>query len=103
MKLEKFECEICFTCSVSLHFHHIVSRKSIGTSNKPDNIAILCPSCHTKVHDGSIKIIGVYPSTHPPNNRTLIYETNGVANVEGIITPYVESKPKAMKVRKDHE
>ena len=44
-----------------------------------------------------LKIIGVYPSTKLPNKRTLIYELDGVKNLD-IDVPYVQFKNKSFKI-----
>jgi len=100
-KLIKNKCEI-ESCPVTdpklLHFHHIIERTEINTTNDPFNLAILCANCHGLTHSGRLKIIGVYPSTQLPNKRTLIYELDGKRNIEGIDKPYVEFKNKSFKV-----
>jgi len=101
MKLVKDKCEIescCETDSAALHLHHIIERTIVTSTNHPFNLAILCSNCHAKVHSGKIKIIGVYPSTNPPNGRTLIYSVDGNANVPGIDKPYVEFSGKSFKI-----
>lgn len=105
-KLIKNKCEI-ESCGVddvnALHFHHIIERTQVNTTNHPFNIAILCAVHHELVHSGRLKIIGVYPSTLPPNGRTLIYELDGKRNIEGIDKPYVEFKNKSFKIRSKYE
>lgn len=85
MKLIKDKCEI-EECEIqdkeALHFHHIIERTNIKTNNKPYNIAILCSVHHNLVHSGKLKIIGTYPSTKLPNKRILIYELNGIKNID---------------------
>lgn len=100
-KLIKNKCEIeeCGESDVSaLHLHHIIDRVLVNSSNHPFNLAIVCSNCHNKIHAGKIKIIGVFPSTAPPNGRTLVYSVNGTINVPGIEKPYVEFKPKSFKI-----
>lgn len=100
-KLIKNKCEIegCeVTDKDALHFHHIIERTQINTTNNPFNLAILCAVHHELTHSGRLKIIGVYPSTCPPNGRTLVYELDGKKNIEGIDTPYVEFKNKSFKI-----
>ena len=71
----KKQCEICGEKdSKILHRHHIIPRCDDRCSNKDSNIAILCPNCHTKVHEGDIIIIGVYQST---NNLKLMWFKKG--------------------------
>lgn len=100
-KLIKNKCEIedCNENSPeALHLHHIIERTIVTSSNHPFNLAILCSNCHAKVHSGKIQIVGVYPSTLPPNGRTLIYSVDGKPNVPGIEKPYVEFKGKSYKI-----
>lgn len=100
-KLQKIRCEIegCgVTQKAALHFHHIIERKILGTSNDPFNIGVLCANHHELTHDGNtLKIIGVYPSTGE-QGRTLIYELNGVSNVPGVTEAYFKPTPIAMKI-----
>lgn len=100
-KLVKEKCEIN-GCDVNdkdaLHFHHIIERTQVSTTNHPFNIAIICANHHELTHSGRLKIIGVYPSTELPNRRTLIYELDGKKNLEGIDTPYVHFKNKSFKI-----
>lgn len=100
-KLIKNCCEIegCeVTDSEALHFHHIIERTKVNTTNHPFNLAIICATHHELVHANKLKIIGVYPSTNPPNGRTLIYELNGKKNIEGIDEPYVKFENKSYKI-----
>lgn len=100
-KLIKEKCEI-ETCTVTdpnlLHLHHIVERTEINTTNNPFNLAILCANCHALTHSGRLKIVGVYPSTRLPNARTLVYELDGKANIEGIKKPYANFENKSYKL-----
>lgn len=100
-KLIKSKCEI-ETCNETdekvLHLHHIIERTELNTNNHPFNLAILCSNCHNKVHAGKIKLIGIYPSTKPPNNRVLVYEMDGKKNVENIDLPYLTFKNKEYKI-----
>lgn len=70
----------------------------VNTSNHPFNLAILCANHHEMTHSGRLKIIGVFPATLPPNGRALIYELDGVRNIDGIDEPYYVSKNKSMKI-----
>ena len=71
----KFEIESCFVDDANaLHFHHIIERTKVNTTNHPFNIAILCAVHHELVHSGRLKIIGVYPSPQLPIQRTLVYK-----------------------------
>ena len=100
-KLIKNKCEI-ESCNVTdpnlLHFHHIIERTELNTSNHPDNLAILCSNCHNLVHSGRLKIIGVFPSTRLPNKRVLVYELDGKRNIEDIDEPNVKFQPKSFKI-----
>jgi hypothetical protein len=105
MKLIKNKCEIesCdITAPEALHFHHIIERTEENTTNHPFNIAILCAVHHEFVHSGKLKIIGVYPSTKLPNKRTLIYELNGIKNVD-IDSVYTVFKNKSLKLNGSKE
>jgi len=97
-KLHKEFCEIegCDAPKETLHWHHIVERTEINTSNNPMNLAVICSNCHTLVHAGVIEIIGVYPSTKK-YGRILVYKKNGVSNVD-IDKPYFVHRPKSMKL-----
>ncbi len=60
----KIKCEICgLNDSSILHRHHIIPRRDKRSTNSDNNLAILCPNCHSKVHTGELIIIGVYQST----------------------------------------
>ena len=100
-KLIKNKCEI-ESCNVDdpklLELHHIIERTEENTTNNNFNLAILCANCHAMTHTGRLKIIGVYPSTLPPNGRTLVYELDGKKNIEGIDKPYAEFKNKSFKL-----
>lgn len=58
MKLIKNKCEI-ESCNVTdecaLHFHHIIERVKVTSTNSIWNTAILCASCHEKTHSRAIK------------------------------------------------
>jgi len=60
----KKKCDICGLDKKSiLHRHHIIPRQDPRSTNKDDNLAILCPNCHSFVHSGKYIIIGLYYST----------------------------------------
>lgn len=99
-KLIKNKCEI-ESCLIKdpllLELHHILPRTDEHTNNNNLNLAILC-CCHHKLLDGgSLKIIGVFPSTKEPNFRTLVYELDGKKNID-IDKPYIEFKNKSFKI-----
>jgi len=99
-KLIKNKCEIT-GCNESfedsLHLHHIIEKTKIESSNNIWNLAILCANHHEYVHSGRLIIFGVIPSTTPPNNRILIYELDGVKNLD-IEIPTFKLKNKSMKI-----
>lgn len=60
----KKNCEICGLENIAiLHRHHVIPRQDPRSTNGDNNIAILCPNCHYKVHTGELIIIGVYRTT----------------------------------------
>jgi len=99
-KLIKDKCEV-ENCDIIdpnlLELHHILERTEVNTTNHDYNLAILCCLHHAMVGT-RLKIIGVYPSTKLPNGRTLIYELDGIRNIEGIDKPLIEFKPKSFKL-----
>lgn len=103
-KLEKFECEVCGERNVKiLDKHHIIPRTDPRCTNHNQNIAVLCKNCHGKTHTGSLDIIGIFPSTKPPNGRTLVYKLNGVKNIDIDPSYYSPPLPKEDKVPYDYE
>jgi 5-methylcytosine-specific restriction endonuclease McrA len=48
-------CSICGWDEASLDLHHIIEQKN-GGSDSPDNLIVLCPNCHRKVHCGVILV-----------------------------------------------
>jgi hypothetical protein len=99
-KLIKNKCEI-ESCNVNdsnlLHLHHIIERTELNTTNHNFNLAILCANFHSLTHSGKLKIIGVYPSTQLPNQRTLVYELNGKRNID-LDMSYINFKNKSFKI-----
>jgi len=60
----KIRCEICaLEKKAILHRHHIIPRQDCRSTNNDNNLAVLCPNCHSCVHTGEIIIIGVYHTT----------------------------------------
>lgn len=60
----KIKCEICgLTQKTILHRHHIIPRADPRSTNSDNNLAILCPNCHSSVHAGDIIIIGLYETS----------------------------------------
>lgn len=102
-KIIKNKCEI-ETCNITdskiLHLHHIIERTEINTSNDYYNLAILCPNHHAMTHSGKLEIIGIFPSTKPPNNRILVYKLDGYKNID-IDEPYLIFKNKSYKLYGD--
>jgi hypothetical protein len=98
-KLKYIVCEICGENNIStLHKHHIVPRTDVNSDNSWGNLAVLCSNCHNKIHHGTLKIIGVYPSTKLPYKRTVIFEDNGISNVPQITEPYYVPKAPSMRI-----
>lgn len=99
-KLIKNKCEV-ESCNITdesvLELHHHIPRTAANTSNHPLNLCILCPTHHKFIDNGRLKIIGIYPSTNPPNGRTMIYELDGVKNID-INHPYIEFTNKSFKL-----
>lgn len=60
----KTHCEVCNMEKKSiLHRHHIIPRTDPRSTNSDNNLACLCPNCHSLVHSGDIIIIGLYQTT----------------------------------------
>lgn len=98
-KRPKIHCEVCGEKNQKiLHRHHIVERTEIDTSNDDFNCAIVCANCHTKIHTGTLEIIGVFPGTRPPTGRILVYKLDGICNVPSLkdAEPYYSPKAKSM-------
>lgn len=99
-KLIKNKCEI-ESCNIIdpdlLELHHHIPRTDINTTNNNFNLCILCCNHHKMIDSGKLKIIGIFPSTKLPNKRTLVYELDGVKNVD-IDQPYFEFKNKSYKI-----
>jgi hypothetical protein len=98
VKLVKNKCEIeCCNEVLNLEFHHIIPRTDPLCTNKPENIAILCPVHHALTHSGQLILLGVFPATKPPNNRILVYSLYGNKNID-IDIQYYNIKPKTYKI-----
>ena len=94
-KRPKIECEVCGeNDNHTLQRHHIVERTEINTSNHDFNLAVLCGNCHSKVHAGSLEIIGVWPGTRPPTGRILVFKLDGVCNFPSLENENPPYKPK---------
>lgn len=62
---QKKQCEICHIKKKSiLHRHHIIPKQDSRSTDYDNNLAILCPNCHSLVHTGEFIIIGVYYTTN---------------------------------------
>jgi len=71
MVLTKVPCEICSLADLRIiHRHHIIPRVDSRCHNGINNLACLCPNCHSLVHAGEIVILGVYLST---SGRCLVW------------------------------
>ena len=100
-KRPKIECEICGEKDVAvLDRHHIVERTEVNSNNDDFNLCVICSSCHRKVHNKSIKIIGVFPGTKPPTGRILVYIKDRVCNIPGMenAEPYYVPKLESIKL-----
>jgi len=95
---KKIKCEVCDDDRSGLLEHHHVVPRAEGGDDNYWNVAVVCSSCHSRHHHrhGSLKIIGIYPSTEPVMGRTVIYEEDGV-NAFGITEPYYTPQPKSVK------
>jgi hypothetical protein len=97
-KRPKIECEVCGEKDTDiLERHHIIPRTDLECTNDDFNLAVLCRNCHGKLHAGNLKIIGVFPGTKPPSGRILVYELDGVKNID-IDESYFTPKPKSVQV-----
>ena len=94
--LDKCEIEGC-EIRDGLQLHHIIERTEENTTNHPLNLCILCGTHHNFVHLGKLKIIGIYPSTQLPNKRTVVYELDGIKNID-ISEPFVKFENKSYKL-----
>ena len=64
-KRPKKHCEICGLVKKSiLHRHHVIPRTDPRSTNSDNNLAIVCPTCHSRIHTGEFIIIGIYKSTN---------------------------------------
>lgn len=89
-KPKKIECEICGENNLAtLHEHHIIPRTDNSCNDDWLNVCIVCSNCHNKIHSEQIRIIGIYPSTKQPYNRSVICEENGESNLPEITKPYL--------------
>jgi len=83
---EKICCEVCSENNPkALHYHHIIERCKVESTENWDNISILCATCHNLVHANVIKILGLFPATKKPYNRILVFRKNGVCNAQELI------------------
>jgi len=50
---DNYRCQLCNinVASIPNEVHHIIFRSN-GGSNRPDNLILLCPICHKKIHSG---------------------------------------------------
>ena len=46
-----------------IHKHHIIPKSDPRSSNNDNNLAIVCPTCHARIHTGEIIVLGVYQTT----------------------------------------
>ncbi|RLI76939.1 hypothetical protein DRP05_11675 [Archaeoglobales archaeon] len=45
LRRANYRCERCGDSKYKLHIHHIIPRKD-GGKHTPENLIVLCPSCH---------------------------------------------------------
>jgi hypothetical protein len=57
-----YQCQECKTRKGKLHVHHIIF-KSNGGTNSPENLIVLCHTCHAKLHNGEFEIKGIRSKT----------------------------------------
>jgi 5-methylcytosine-specific restriction endonuclease McrA len=62
LRRDGYQCRKCKTKKGKLHVHHIVFRSNGGTDS-PENLMVLCPTCHDKLHNGEFEIKGVRSKT----------------------------------------
>lgn len=61
----KCACEVCgFKKPSILHRHHIIPRCDPRCTNGDNNLAVVCPTCHSLIHTGEIVVIGTYETTN---------------------------------------
>jgi hypothetical protein len=98
----KVHCEVCKMNEKSiLHRHHITEKTEINSNNFHMNLLVLCPTCHAKIHNNLIKIIGIFPSTDPIMKRIAVFiDENGKCNVPGMENenPYYTPQNQSMKL-----
>lgn len=87
MERDRYKCRICSNTNVeSLIVHHIDGTgEKESPNNTLDNLAVLCRSCHCKVHQLSFKVInGVIALDNP------MYKLTGLLPIiflDQVITP----------------
>ena len=74
----KAHCDICST-SDFLESHHIEGR-NIPNPHISSNIANLCPSCHNKIHRGTIAIEGWFMTS---DGRKLLWHSVDEQSISG--------------------
>jgi hypothetical protein len=80
------KCEICQKEYESCDKHHITS-KMYGGSNRPGNIAIICPNCHRLVHKGLVIIEGRFMSL--PKGNIVAWHKHNEDSITGVKDPKV--------------
>lgn len=66
-----YQCQKCKTKKGKLHVHHIVFRSNGGT-NSPENLIVLCSTCHDRLHNGEFAIKGVKNKTKHANEIGIV-------------------------------
>ena len=76
--INKLVAGCCIVCKNDdkdvLENHRIVPGSEGGEYTTNGNVVVLCSCCHSKVHKGSLKIIGWFDSTA---GKVLLIEKNG--------------------------
>ena len=85
------KCQIC--SSKSEHTHHIKEQKIANENNIIEhfhknikhNLVQLCESCHYKVHNGNLRIIGYEKTNNVPSNICFSMCCKRVSGPSGIV------------------
>lgn len=54
-KLESYQCMVCWEVNPKANGHHLIPYSEGGCADM-QNMMTLCASCHTKYHNGELKI-----------------------------------------------
>ncbi len=104
---DEYTCNYCQGESKDrrLHCHHIIFKEQ-GGSNEPDNLLVLCKTCHDALHAGQItlkaagtKNNGLKHATQMNVIRTQVLKRANVRETFGYIT---KTHREALKLEKSH-